>query len=131
MKVAVEGGKLAIKLPATVVKQGETINEKVAGVLVKLNVFPMKVGFEPVAAYESSSDKVYVGIKIDKKKVLEDLRVSIGKALSFAANIKYLCKETLLSFLAKASAEEKAVLALVNKSAPAQSLDKTSAEATQ
>ncbi len=122
LKVAVEGGKLAIKLPATIVKQGEPINEKVAGVLAKLNVLPMKVGFEPVAAYESSSDKVYLGIKIDKKKTLEDLRVSVGKALSFAANIKYLCKETLSFFLAKASAEEKAVENLINKSSKQQSL---------
>jgi large subunit ribosomal protein L10 len=119
LKVSVEGGKLAIKLPATVVKQGEAINEKLAGVLAKLNVFPMKVGFEPVAAYESSSDKVYVGIKIDKKKILEDLRVSIGKALSLAVSIKYLCKETLSPFLARASAEENAIISFINKSSPA------------
>src|SRR3989338_1882329 len=69
LKVAVEGGKLAIKQPHTVVKKGDTIKDNVAGVLAKLNITPMKVGFEPVAAYDSKSSKVYVGIKIDKKQV--------------------------------------------------------------
>lgn len=117
LKVAVEGGKLAIKQPATIVKQGEIIKDNVASVLGKLNITPLKVGFEPIAAYDNSVQKVYTGIKIDKKKTLEELRASIGKALGFAVAIKYLTKETLQYFLAKAAAEEKAIELLVAKKA--------------
>ncbi len=115
LKVAVEGGKLAIKQPATIVRKGEPIKENVASVMAKLNITPLKVGFEPVAAYDSKSTKVYVGIKIDKKKTLEDLRVSIGKALGFAVSIKYLSTETIKFFFAKALAEEKAIQSLIDK----------------
>jgi large subunit ribosomal protein L10 len=115
LKVAVEGGKLAIKQSATIVRAGEAIKENVAGVMAKLDIKPMKVGFEPLAAYDSKSDKVYVGIKIDKKKTHEELKQAIGKALGFAVSIKYLVKETLSYFLAKANVEEKAVQTLLDK----------------
>jgi len=71
LKVAVENGKLAIKLKATIAKAGEPIKENVASVMGKLNILPMKVGFEPVAAYDSVSDKVYRGIKINRTEALD------------------------------------------------------------
>ena len=117
LKVAVEGGKLAVKLPHVIVRAGETIKENVASVMAKLGIFPMKVGFEPIAAYDSEVEKVYVGIKIDKKGTLEELRTLIGKALGFAVNMGYPARETISYFIAKAQAEEKALAA--KTSAPA------------
>jgi large subunit ribosomal protein L10 len=120
LKVAVEGGKLAIKLPRTIVKAGEAIKENVASVMAKLDIKPMKVGFEPVAAYDKEDDKVYVGIKIDKKKTYEDLKEMIRKALGFAVARGYVTKETVSLFIAKAGREEIAMNNLLNKSqAPA------------
>jgi len=115
LKVAVEGGKLAIKLPYVIVKKGDAVKDNVASVLGKLNITPMKVGFEPLAAYDSVSGKVYVGIKIDKKATLEQLRYDIGKALGFARGRGYVAKETLSYFFGKANAEEKAISNLLNK----------------
>lgn len=109
IKVAVEGGKLTIKQPVTIVKAGEVINLKVASVLAKLGIAPMKVGFIPVGAYDSEEDKVYRDIKIDKEGTLEELRTSIGKALGFAVNIGHVVKETISCFIWKAAAEEKAL----------------------
>ncbi len=109
LKVAVENGKISIKAGTRVAKEGEAIKPNVAAVLGKLGITPMKVGFEPIAAYDAVSDKVYTGIKIDKKKVLEDLRISIGKAFGFAVNVKYMAKETIGFFIGKAGREEKAV----------------------
>jgi large subunit ribosomal protein L10 len=115
LKVSVEGGKIAIKLPHIIVKKGDAIKENVASVLGKLNITPMKVGFEPLAAYDAGAEKVYVGIKIDKKGVLEQLRYDIGKALGFARSRAYVTKETLSYLFGKANAEEKAIVNLVNK----------------
>jgi len=115
LKVAVENGKIAIKQGRVVTKKGEVIEQKVSDVLSKLNILPMKVGFSPVAAYDSVSDKVYQNIKIDKKKTLEVLRESIAKALSFAVNVKYITKQTIGYFIAKAGLEEKAIESLANK----------------
>ncbi|MEM4259518.1 MAG: 50S ribosomal protein L10 [Candidatus Pacearchaeota archaeon] len=121
LKVAVEGGKLAIKLPHTIVKAGETIKENVASVLAKLDIKPMKVGFEPIAAYDKEDDKVYVGIKIDKKKTYEELKEMIRKALGFAVSRGYLTKETISFFITKAGREEIALINLINSKTTSQS----------
>ena len=115
LKVAVEGGKLAIKTGAVVAKKGEAIKDNVAAVLGKLNITPMKVGFEPLAAYDAKADKVYSGIKIDKKKTLEELRNLIARALGFAVGRGYPTKETIGFIIGKAGREEKAMQALVDK----------------
>ena len=109
LKVAVENGKLSIKESRVVVKAGETINAKVAGVLGKLNISPMRVGFIPVGAYDAEDDTIYRNIKIDKAGALDELRTSIGKALGFAVNIGYTVKETISYFISKAAMEEKAL----------------------
>lgn len=114
LKVAVEGGKLAIKLPHTIVKQGDAIKENVASVMAKLNIAPMKVGFEPIAAYDKIEDKVYVGIKIDKKGVLESLREAIGKSFGFAVGRSYVSQDTIKYLIAKAGLHEKAIDAKVS-----------------
>ena len=114
LKVSVEGGKLAIKQGATLVKEGEKINEKVASVLAKLNITPMKVGFIPIAAYDSVSETIYTEIKIDKPAALEELRVSISKSLGFAVKIIYTTDKTIPYLIAKAGLQEKALQAHIH-----------------
>ena len=115
LKVKVKEGKLEITRGAVVAKKGEKITAEVANVLGKLNMKPMKVGFIPIAAYDSKDDKVYIGIKIDKEETLETLKDFIKKALGFAINIDYATKETISYFIAKASTEEKALSKLVKE----------------
>lgn len=115
LKVAVEGGKLAIKQGAVVAHKGDPIKDNVAAVLAKLGITPMKVGFEPIAAYDSKSNKIYVGIKIDKKATYEQLKECIAKALGFAINIKYVTDKTVGYFIAKAGIEEKGIEMIVSK----------------
>jgi large subunit ribosomal protein L10 len=114
LKVAVEGGKLAIKLPHIIAKKGDIIKENVAGVLAKLDIKPMKVGFEPVAAYDAESDRVYVGIKIDKKAAYEELKMAIVKALAFAVSRDYIAADTIKYYIAKAGAHEKALAKIID-----------------
>ncbi|MBS3089351.1 50S ribosomal protein L10 [Candidatus Pacearchaeota archaeon] len=114
LKVAVEGGKLAIKQHATIARAGEAIKDNVASVMAKLGIMPLKVGFEPLAAYDSTADKVYKGIKIDKKRTLEALREAIGKSRSFAINLKYLSSDTVGYFISKAGLEAKAIEKILN-----------------
>jgi len=109
LKVAVKDGKLEIMQGAMLTKSGEEISSEVANVLGKLDMKPMKVGFLPLAAYDSEDDKVYVGIKINKEETLDELRTLVGKALGFATNVDYPAKETMSYFISKAFAEEKAL----------------------
>ena len=115
LKVIVEGGKLAIRQGAVVAKKGEPIKENVASVLGKLNILPMKVGFAPIVAYDSVSDKIYVGIKIDKTAALEELKASIAKALNFTIKIGIINEKTISYFISKAGLEEKALNNLISK----------------
>ena len=81
----------------------------------KLDVSPIKVGFIPLAAYDSQDDKIYVGIKIDRAGTLEELRSLLGKALGFAVNVGYTSKETISYFISKAVREEKALEKLLGE----------------
>ena len=116
LKVAVESGKLAIKQGAVVVKKGQPIKENVASVLGKLNILPLKIGFTPIAAYDTISEKVYANIKIDKKIILEELCTSIIKSLSFAININFITEQTIKYLISKAFIQEKALENIFNKS---------------
>ena len=116
LKVSVENGKLAIRQKATIVKAGEVISDKVAGVMGKLNIEPMKVGFIPVAAYDAKDDKIYTEIKIDKEGVLKELRESLGRSLGFAVKIGYTVQETIKFIIGKAVMEEKALSAKIGSS---------------
>ena len=123
LKVSVKDGKLEIMKGAIVAKEGEEINANVASVLGKLDMNPMKVGFLPLAAYDSEDDKVYVGIKINKEETLDELRTLIGKALGFATNVEYSAKETMSYFIAKAFAEEKALANLSGEEKKEETVD--------
>ena len=114
LKVSVENGKLAIRQQTTIVKAGGIINDKIASVMAKLNITPMKVGFLPLAAYDGKTEKVYVGIKIDKKGTLEALKEAISKSAGFAINIKYVTSENVKFFIAKAGIEGLALEKLVS-----------------
>jgi large subunit ribosomal protein L10 len=116
LKVAVEGGKLAIKQSHVIVKAGQVIKENVASVMGKLNITPMKVGFEPLAAYDASSEKVYVGIKIDKKAFMEQLRSDIVKGRGFALALTYTSPDTIASLIQKAGRQELALASKVSVS---------------
>lgn len=107
LKVAIEGGKIVIKQGNIVAKKGDAIKENVASVLSKLNILPMKVGFAPIAAYDSISGKIYTSIKIDKIETLESLKEAIAKSLNFAINICNINEKTISYFIAKAGMEEK------------------------
>jgi len=109
IQIAVEEGKISIKVPRVVVNKGGIINEGAASVLQKLNIQPFSVGLEPLAIYDVQSEKIYTNIKIDPNEAKEKLKEAASKALGFAQKIVYYCKETIGYFLAKANAEGEAL----------------------
>ena len=109
LKIAIEDGKINIREKKVIVKKGEKINEAAANIMAKLDIMPFTIGFEPVAAYEAETENIYIGIKIDKKKALEEIKIAYAKAFGFAQAIVYVCKETIGFLLAKAQSHEKAL----------------------
>lgn len=114
LKVNVEEGKIAIRESKVIVKKGGSITSDVASVLQKLDIKPFMVGLDPAVIYDSATKKIYVGIKINKKKIIEDLVSLKAKAVGLAVNLSYTCKETIGMLLAKADSHFKALNKLEN-----------------
>lgn len=109
IQISVENGKIAIKFPKVIVKQGNIISEGAASILQKLNVQPFSVGLDPVAIYDVKTEKIYTEIKINAEETAEQLKFAAAKALGFAQKIGYFCKETISYFLTKADIGARAI----------------------
>ena len=109
LQIMVEDGKITIRKSKVAVKKGDKVSAAAASIFQKLGIKPFTVGVSPMAFYDGSSKKVYVGVKIDKKKMLQDLVLGQAKALGFAVNIAYPSKSTIGLLLGKANAQANAL----------------------
>jgi len=80
----------------------------------KLNIKPFSIGFEPLVAYDTKEDKLYVGIKIDAEGALNSLKEAYAKAFGFAINLGYPNEETIKFLIGKAGRHEKAISSLTH-----------------
>ncbi len=103
LKAGIDGGKITIKERAVLVKNGEKISKNVCDVLSLLNINPFTSGFITIAAYDSNSQKVLAGIRVDKKGMLQELLLKNSEALNLAIHINYPVKETIKILLGKAN----------------------------
>jgi large subunit ribosomal protein L10 len=115
LAIMVEDGKITIRKSKVVVKTGEKVSGNAASILQKLGIKPFMIGVTPAAFYDKSAGKVYVGVKIDKKKTLEDVLIANSKALGFAISIAYPNKNTIGMLLGKANAQANALNKLQNQ----------------
>ena len=130
LKVGVEGGKIAIKAPYKVVKNGEKISKQVAEVLSKLGIMPFTIGLKVVAVYDSKNKKVFANIEINKDDAIKQLVSALIEAKKFAVKIAYPNADTIKRILAKASIEEGAIAKLLNSGSANQS-EKAESQNTQ
>lgn len=118
LQIMVEEGKITIRKPKVIVKKGESVSAPAASVLQKLGIKPFMIGAVPIAFYDAKAKKVYAGIKIDKKRALEELLAAQSKALGFAVSIFYPSKSTIRFLLAKANSYYNALTKLEAKKNP-------------
>tara|TARA_Y100000310_G_scaffold341862_1_gene442566 strand:- start:16 stop:924 length:909 start_codon:yes stop_codon:yes gene_type:complete len=105
LQVAVQDGKISIKVSKVVVTKGQTISEGAASIFQKLNIMPFDVGLNIDVAYDVASKKIFTELKIDPEGYTEELKNAAGKALGFAQKLAYYCKETIGYLLAKGKAD--------------------------
>lgn len=113
IQIMIQGGKIEIKAPRVVAKEGEAISQKAADMLAKLNILPFKIGFTPIAAYDSNSDSIYLNIEIDEEKALSELLEAYGRALPFAVEIGYMSRDTVPFMLQKAARHERRLIKVI------------------
>ena len=117
LQIMVEDGKITIRKSKVAVKKGDKVTSAAASIFQKLGIKPFMVGVSPIAFYDASSKKVYVGVKIDKKATLQQVLNTNARAVGFATSIAYPSKATIGLLLAKANAQFNALNKLANKTA--------------
>ncbi|MCX6749467.1 MAG: 50S ribosomal protein L10 [Candidatus Pacearchaeota archaeon] len=115
IKIQIEKGKITIKEPKIIAKQGEKISSAAAEMMNKLGIKPFSIGFIPIAAFDLAERKIYREIKIDKEKTLEELKKAFSKAIPFAVEIGYASGDTIRFLIGKAGRQEIAMNSLIKK----------------
>ncbi|HHQ44599.1 MAG TPA: 50S ribosomal protein L10 [Candidatus Altiarchaeales archaeon] len=102
IKAKIEGGKIMILKTSTVVHAGEPISDKIAPVLKRLNIEPIKIMLKLAAAYDGKT--VYSGdvLHIDAEEVFGRFMLAHQMAFNLAYNAGYFTKHTILLLLQKA-----------------------------
>jgi len=101
----IEGGSIWVNKDSVAVKKGGTITPKLASLLSKLNIKPIRAGLTIALAYESGL--IYAGdiVAIDLEQYRQSLLDAFGSARGLALLIGYVTKETAPDLLAKAYRE--------------------------
>jgi len=114
IQIQIDKGKINIKEPKIIAQKGTKISSGAADIMNKLDIKPFTISLIPLVGYDSHEKKLYLDIKIDREKTLEELKRAFGKALSFAVQIGYVSNETISFLIQKAGRHEKAIEKLTN-----------------
>lgn len=86
LKTGVDGGKVAIKEEKVVCKEGEEIPQALAGLLTRLEIYPMEVGLDLVAVYEDGEVIGKSVLDIDEEQYLQDITAAAQGAFNLGVN---------------------------------------------
>ncbi len=103
--VAIEGGKVVIKVEKVLVKEGEKISKDVANALTRLEIFPLEVGLDVRGAYEDGLFYDRSVLAIDEEAYLTDLHKAATQSLNLAVFMAYPSSKTIPLLLIKANTE--------------------------
>lgn len=102
---AIEKGKIVIRETKTVAKAGEAISVRLAGVLQRLEIYPMEVGLYLRAAYDGDVLYVPEDLRINEKAYFGQFVLAVSNALNLSINTAYPTSLTAAPLLQKASFE--------------------------
>ena len=115
IQIQIEKGKINIKEPKIVAHKGAKISSGAADIMNKLDIKPFTISLVPIAGYDSKEKKLYLGIKIDREKTMEELKKAFGRTLGFAVAIGFACKDTIGFLIGKAGMEKRAIEKLISQ----------------
>ena len=129
----IEGGSIWVNRDSVALKKGAEVTPKLASLLSKLNIKPIRAGLTIALAYEDGL--IYAGdlVAIDLEKYSQDLLSSYASARGLSILIGYVTKETAPDIIAKAYGEAVSVAVeagFVTKETAPMILAKAEAEAT-
>ncbi len=98
----IEKGKIVITNDKTIVEAGETIPRDVASILTRLEIYPLEVGIDLRAAYESETIYTSDLLTIDEEKTLADVQKAFTQALNLSVEAVIFNKESTPLIIQKA-----------------------------
>jgi large subunit ribosomal protein L10 len=99
---AIEKGKVILKKDTTIVKAGGVISREVAGMLTRLEIFPLEVGLELRAVVDGDTFYPPSVLSVDLDARRADLARAARGALGLAVEIGYATRETVPLLVTKA-----------------------------
>jgi len=109
LPVAVERGKIVVKKDTTLVRKGEIIPKEVAEVLTKLDIKPIRLGFDVKAIYEDGIVFSPDQLRIDEEQIKNDVIALARNAFALALSIAWPTPETIVPLIQKAHREALAI----------------------
>ncbi|HMK94684.1 MAG TPA: 50S ribosomal protein L10 [Candidatus Limnocylindrales bacterium] len=98
----IESGSVWVSKDTLVVRKGEEINERLAGVLSKLNVKAVELGISMRAVFDNGMIILGAQLKVDVDATRKSLEQSSQEAFALAMGISYPTKDTIGPLLQQA-----------------------------
>lgn len=106
----IDQGSIWVSKDTVVAKPGDTISQKLASLLSKLNIKPIEAGLSVSFAIEGGLIFRESDLKINLDEYSNSLSTSFNEALSLATEIGYITTETILPILIKADQGAKSLV---------------------
>lgn len=107
IKTKIENNKIVISEDKIVAKKGVVINDKLAGILTRLDIRPIEVGLNLIAVYDHGEILTKDVLDIDEEKYINSMKEAHNQALVVAVEIAYPAREVTDRLVAKAHNEAK------------------------
>jgi len=105
----VQDGKIHVRKATVIVKKGEIIKGEVADLLKKIDIQPMEIGLDLLAAWEDGFIFKRDILKIDESEYERMLNVAFNRAVNLSLNTGYPTKATINLLMQKAFINAKAL----------------------
>ncbi len=98
----IENGSVCISKDTLVVRKGEPINERLAGVLSKLNIKSVELGISMRAVFDDGMLITGEQLSVDVAATKKTVETNHQEAFALALSVGYPCKETIKPLLQQA-----------------------------
>jgi len=107
IKTKVDGGKLTIVSNVVVAKEGDTISQKLAEMLKRLDIQPMEIGLDLVAAWEKGTVFNAKQLFIDEAEYTQNIIRAFQEAFNLSVEAVYPTQDNIELLLQKAFQDSK------------------------
>lgn len=109
LKTEIKEGKIHIKEDKVLVKQGESVSPKIAELLAKLGITPMKIGLNLTHTYFNGEILSKDVLDVDEERYIMNIMTAHRDAIALALHCAYLVPETITLLVQKAAREIRTV----------------------